>query len=88
MTPEFVRRMIIAAPMLFVAVLLILDPAGFVLFMRCLARTLEERLAAFQGRNPWPMPAAHEVTPAVCASVRTAGFALLGLAGLAVYSVI
>ena len=95
MTPEdaatFFVRLCLAGPLLYIGLVIAIDPASLVRWAEALAhalRTFEQRLKGVQWREPLPEPGSVHVSPTARNGMRLAGlvitaFAFLHLAGLA-----
>lgn len=73
----------VCAPVLYIGLLMLVDPAGFVISLRSLAwslagvlRTFEHRFHGSQYHEQWQQPEAGPVSPAVRLALRFAGLTL------------
>lgn len=79
-------RLCASGPLLFIGVLMVIDPASFVNIGQTLAselRTFKHRLRGFQQQGRFQEPEAISVSPSVRVAIRTFGVALAGFAAVA-----
>ena len=82
-------RLCFSGPLLYIGLLMVIDPASFVTSLQtlaCVLRTFEHRFHGFQWQERLSEPDSVQVSPGARKAVRFAGLALAAIALLGVFA--